>query len=316
MKAFVVIVLAVVMIAINAPAIAQPADDTERAATAQVGFLMVPFGINYTRAAIGLTAAYQRPLIDKRGPLWDSTNITVGLRQVYGFVNNSLGGFVEITPIAVLKMRVLASYDHLIVNPLDGGVRVLTAMGQQLFADDRIERGDPNAVDWVDGRDNTDIFRDPVAGSGLRLQVQPSLQAKLGPIAMQYTFMADFNYYSAASFADDDIFHDTFTYTLRKLHDRSYTHEALIAYTRPQRPDQFLPGEFLAGLRGSYFSVSGTDLDRSGLVAVLLYRPKLAFFGDNWQPWLAGHVGTLLSDPMHEGDIDALLALGIDLRLF
>ena len=289
---------------------------TEREPSAELRFLFVPYGGSYQRSAVGITAVYQIPLIQKPGALWETTNVTVGLNDLYSYVNNSVGGFVEITPIAVLALRVSATYDRVIIDPFTGGIRVLTAMGRQLLDDEQFERGNENAIDWVDGRENSNVFLDPSGGGGLRLKIQPTLQAKVGPVAIQYKFTADFNYYSASDFDESDIFYDSLTFTLRELHDRSFLHELLVAYTTERERGQRLPGEILAGVRGSYQTVSGTGLDNLAVNAVLLYRPKWEFFGDKWKPFFAVQLGTHLSDPMHEGDFAWLLVSGMNRRLF
>lgn len=311
-------VVGLVMITLVCVPAARADESGDRDPSAEIGLIMVPYGMNYLRVALGVTAKYQIPLIEKPGVLWETSNVTVGLRNLHGFVNNTTGAFIEVTPIAVFKLRVTASYDRMIVNPFDGGVRVLTDNGRALLAQGRIERGNDDAIDWVDGQNNSAVFRDPIGGGGLRLKIQPTLQARFGPIAVQYNFLADINRYSAGD-ADttdgDDVYHDTYTFTLRQLHDRSFGHDVLIAYDAPREPGQLLPGEVLAGLRLSYTKVSGTELDNVGLLAVLRYRPDVAWFGDRWKPWTIAQLGTHLSDPMHQYDFAWVLALGVDISM-
>jgi hypothetical protein len=70
-----------------------------RQSTVNLSLVFVPWGMHYTRSAWGATIAYQVPLVKKNGVLWDSTNITVGVRDLYGYVNNTFGPFIEITPL-------------------------------------------------------------------------------------------------------------------------------------------------------------------------------------------------------------------------
>ena len=293
-------------------------DTGDRDPSAEIGLVMVPFGQSYLRVALGATAKYSIPLIEKPGALWKTTNVTVGLSNFYSFTGNNTGGFVEITPIAVFKLRVTASYDRLIVNPFDGGVRVLNDNGRMLLAQGRVERGNDDAIDWVDGQNNPAVFRDPIGGGGLRLKIQPTLQAKIGPIAVQYNFLADINRYGASDDgvnSEDDVYHDSFTFTLRQLHDRSFGHDVLVAYDATHQPGQLLPGDVTAGLRLSYNKVSGTGLENIGLNALLRYRPDLTWFDGTWQPWGVAQLGTHLRDPMHQYDVAWVVALGVDIRM-
>jgi hypothetical protein len=273
----------------------------------------VPFGVAYVRAGAGLAATYRAPLIRRQGVLWETTNVTVGVRDFYGFVNNSLAAWVEVTPIAFFKLQVFGAYDSLIVDPFSGGVRVLTDLGAQRLAEGRVKRGDPQAVDWSDdqgAKDNELIFRKPRSGDGLRLKILPTLQGKVGPIAIQYNFTADFNFYRAGDHGAEAIFHDNFTFTLRKMHDVGFIHEGIIAYTGSG------PDELLAGVTARYYRVSGTGLDSLFTGALAFVRPRWRFAGERLSLWGAAQAGTNPIDPMYQYALAWLLATGVDLKVF
>lgn len=270
----------------------------------------VPWGMAYNRSGLGANLRYQAPLIDRPGVLWEKTNITVGVRDAFGYVNNSLAAFAEVTPIGFFKLQVSAAYDNLFVAPFSGGTRVLTALGRTELAEGNVARGRPGAVDWVDGKDNHAIFDPSIAGDGLRLKIQPTLQGKAGPVAAQYTFTADFNIYRSGRYGCDDVFHDTFTFTLRKLCDHSFLHELLVVYEIPNIRD-----EVRLGVVGKYYRVAGTGLDNLNVSAVGFYRPRLAVFGERFSPWITAQLGTNLRDPMYPYAFAWVLALGLDLKL-
>ena len=292
---------------------AAPEDEAfkPRAASSELGIVLVPWGVAYTRAGAGLTLAYKLPLIQQRGLLWDSTNVTFGLTDFYGFVNNTAAGFVEVTPIAFFKLRVAAGYDLFMVDPSSGGVRVLTALGRQRLLEGQVKRGQADAVDWVDGQDNRAIFDAPVPGGGLRLKVLPTLQIKFGPVGIQYNYTADFNFYSAGAYGPDDIFHDSVNFTLRKMRDFLDAHELVAVCDVPGVGGK----EALAGVTAKYYRAAGTGLSSLGLNAMLFYRPDVGWFGPGVSPWAAAQLGTNLIDPMHPYDFSWVIALGLDWKL-
>ncbi|MEM9493447.1 MAG: hypothetical protein AAGC55_30140, partial [Myxococcota bacterium] len=80
-----------------APGAAEPASTPTakaRAPRTELALLWVPWGMNYTSAALGVELRHKRPLIAKSGVLWDSTNITFGVRELYTYVHTSQGAFV------------------------------------------------------------------------------------------------------------------------------------------------------------------------------------------------------------------------------
>jgi hypothetical protein len=298
----------------------QPANKVEvvqpppaRQSSVDLSLVFVPFGMHYTRAGWGATAAYKVPLIKKNGVLWDSTNITIGVRDLYGYVNNTVGPFIEITPIAFFKFRMEAAYDYFIYSPFNGGLRVLTTLGHERLAAGQMERGSTSALDWSgdDGVNNTANFQSPINIGGTRLRVMPTLQGKVGPVVFQYNFMADFNFYGAPGASYNDVYHDSFTFTLRKLHDLSQTHELLLAYSAPIRA----PGELLLGISGRYNRVSGTGLDQLSLMGVVFARLPRNIFRDKVSPFAAVQAGTLLIDPMWQYAFSWVTVIGADITL-
>lgn len=291
-----------------------PAEEPKpRQSTLDLSLVWVPWGMHYTRSAWGATATYRTPLVKKNGVLWDSTNIAVGVRDLYGYVNNTFGPFVEITPIAFFKFRVEAAYDYFIYSPFNGGLRVLTPLGHQRLQGGQVERGNPNAVDWSgdEGVNNTSNFISPVNVGGTRLRVMPTLQGKAGPIVFQYNFMADFNFYHAPGASYNSVFHDTFTFTLRKLQDASQTHELLVAYSVPTKA----PGELLLGVSARYNRVFGTGLDQLSLVGVAFARLPRRIMHDKVSPFAALQAGTLLIDPMWQHAFSWVTVVGADINL-
>jgi hypothetical protein len=292
---------------------AAPAPSTPRHSTLDLSLVWVPWGMHYTRSAWGATLGYRVPLVRKNGVLWDSTNITVGVRDLYGYVNNTFGPFIEITPIAFFKLRVEGAYDYFIIKPFNGGLRVLTPLGHQRLAAGQVERGNTAAVDWSgdDGVNNTDNYKPTINIGGARLRVMPTLQGKAGPIVFQYNFMADFNYYGAPGASSNDVFHDTFTFTLRKLHDVSQTHELVVGYAAPVPA----PGELLLGVSARYNRVVGTGLDQLSLVGLAFGRLPRKFLRDKISPFAAIQAGTLLIDPMWQYAFSWVTVVGADITL-
>lgn len=290
-----------------------PPPPPPRQSQVDLSLVFVPWGMHYTRSAFGATMAYKVPLVKKNGVLWDSTNITIGVRDFYGYVNNTFGPFIEITPIAFFKFRMEAAYDYFIYSPFNGGLRMLTALGHNRLAAGQVERGNTSAVDWSgdDGVNNTVNFQSPINIGGTRLRVMPTLQGKVGQVLFQYNFMADFNFYHAPGASYKDVFHDTFTFTLRKLQDVSQTHELLLAYSVPVAA----PGELLLGVSGRYNRVSGTGLDQFSLVALAFGRLPRKFFRDKVSPFAAVQAGTLLIDPMWQYAFSWVTVLGADITL-
>jgi hypothetical protein len=288
-----------------------PVEEKPGVASADLGFVLVPLGLAYTRSGVGVSARYEAPLVKRPGILWETTNVAVGVREFYAYVNNQLAAFVEVTPIAFFKLQLSAGYDSYIVKPLSGGVRALTPVGRQKLADGDVARGGRDAVDWVDGRDNRDIFFAPVGGDGLRLKIQPTLQAKIGPVGLQYNFTADFNVHRAGKYDRNAIFYDSLTFTLRKVRDVGYINELVAVFEVPGIRDQLR-----AGVIGNHYHVVGTDLDRLSLNALIFYRPRWQCLGERLSPWITGQFGTHLLDPMHQFDFSWVLAIGLDLRLF
>ena len=292
---------------------AEPAPSAPRQASADLSLFWVPWGMHYTRAAWGASMAYKVPLVKKNGVLWESTNVTVGVRDLYGYVNNTFGPFVEITPIAVFKLRVEAAYDYFIYSPFNGGLRVLTPLGHERLAAGQVERGNTSALDWSAdaGVNDTANFKAPINIGGARLRIMPTLQGKVGSVVFQYNFMADFNSYHAPGATYKSVFHDTFTFTLRKLQDVSQTHELVLGYAMPMRA----PGELTIGVSGRYNRVFGTGLDQLSLVGLVFARLPWKMIRGKVSPFAAVQAGTLLIDPMWQYAFSWVTVVGADFNL-
>jgi hypothetical protein len=309
-------------VAADKPAETKPAEtpakaDERRPSSLDLSVFWVPWGMHYTRAALGATFGYKIPLVQKKGILWDSTSVTFGVRDVYGFVNNTAGPFIDITPIAFFRLQVQGAYDYFIREPFNGGLRVMTPLGKERMAARQIRLGDRASVDWVNqddgnGMDNPDNFLAPINQGGLRLRVMPTLQGKVGPIAFQYNFTGDWNFYSAPGASADDVYHDNFTFTLRRLQDFSHAHELLVAYTAPVPK----PGELLLGLSTRYQRVLGTGLEQLSLNAVVFGRLPKKLLSDRMSPFAIAQVGTNLIDPMWQYAFSWILVVGADFNLY
>jgi hypothetical protein len=284
-----------------------------RQSSLDLSLFWVPWGMHYTRAGWGATLGYSVPLVKKPGILWDSTNITIGVRDLYGYVNNTFGPFIEITPIAFFKFRMEAAYDYFIYSPFNGGLRVLTPLGHERLEQGRVERGNASAVDWSgdEGVNNTANYESPINVGGTRLRVMPTLQGKVGPVVFQYNFMADFNFYTAPGASYNAVYHDTFTFTLRKLQDVSQTHELLLAYSAPIAR----PGELLLGVSGRYNRVAGTGLDQFSLMGLVFARLPRKILKQKVSPFAAIQFGTLLIDPMWQYAFSWVTVVGADINL-
>ena len=293
-----------------------PPPPPPRAALAELGVFIVPWGDAYVRSALGASFRYEAPLIRKPGILWDTTTVAVGVRDIYGYVNNSLQPYVEITPIAFFKVQASFGYETFIRAPFDGGVRVLTPLGEQRLAAGQLERNNRDAVDWAGfggegvAINNRDNFTAPVFGQGFRPRLAPTLQAKLGPIAVQYNFTVDWSFFYGGGHGRDAIVHDTFAFTLRKMHDVGFTHEGILVFDVPGVKDTIRIGAV-----ARHYRVQGTGLERLETVGLLYYRPGSPWIGDSGTPWFAGQFGTNPVDPMHPWDFNWVLALGLDFRL-
>jgi hypothetical protein len=123
--------------------------------------------------------------------------------------------------------------------------------------------------------------------------------------------MADFNLYSAPGASYKSVFHDTFTFTLRKLHDVSQTHELLVAYSVPTKA----PGELLLGVSARYNRVFGTGLDQLSLVGVAFARLPRKIIREKVSPFAAVQAGTLLIDPMWQYAFSWVTVVGADINL-
>lgn len=296
--------------------VAPPEDPPKpRVTTVDASLFWVPWGMHYTRAAVGGSLTYRTPLVRKPGILWDTTNVAIGVRDVYGFVNNTLTAFAEITPIAVFKLNVQASYDRFIVSPFNGGMRTLTPAGEKRLSEGDVHRGSPTSVDWVTekgGMDNTENFREHINTGGFRARILPTLQGKVGPVGIQYNFTADWNFYDVEGLERSTVYHDTFTFTLRRLHDFAHAHELVVAYGAPLKA----PGELLLGVTSRYQHVMGTGLDQLTLSALVFFRYPKKFWSSRLSPFAAGNAGTNLIDPMWQYAFSWILVVGADYNIY
>jgi hypothetical protein len=285
-----------------------------RPTTVDLSLFVVPWGMHYTRAAWGMSLGFRAPLVKKPGILWDSTNVAFGVRDIYGYVNNSATLWAEITPIALFKLRGEASYDYFIKAPFNGGMRVLTPHGHDLLAAGKLQEGSKDAIDWVhdEGLDNRANFTAPIYSGGWRFRVLPTLQGKVGNVAFQYNFMADWNFYSAPGATKESVYHDNFSFTLRKLHDFDHAHELVVAYGVPVKA----PGEMLFGVSSRYHRVLGTGLDQLAVNALFFLRFPRKFWGERMSPFAGGNVGTNLIDPMWRYAFSWILVVGADFNLY
>jgi hypothetical protein len=282
-----------------------------RQARFDAGAFLVPFGMNYTRSAMGASTQWVAPLSRDPGVLWNTTEVRVGVRDLYGWVNNHAAAFVEITPIAVLKIRGELGWDAFVKPPFNGGLRTLTPEGRRLLDEGLVGRNDPGALDWSndDGLDDRAHFNAPIAAHGLRARVMPTLQAKVGPFVAQYTFTFDYADQRGPGRSVSDIYHDTFTFTLRKVRDVAYVHEALIGWQFEGVRDSLILG---AQLR--HHRVLGTGLESLGVFGVALFQRDAKVTRDAFSPFALAQLGSFVRDPMHQGDVSWVVAIGADFR--
>jgi hypothetical protein len=292
-----------------APAATPAPTPKDRVATTDGNVVLVPWGNAYRRAGGGGGVWRTIPLIKEPGVLWDTTQLQVGAREFFGVVNNSVGVFASLVPIAVFKLELSASYDSLIPGPFDGGLHVLSPAGRARLGAGAIGPNDATKVGWEDGLDRRDNYDARLYGHGLRAKIAPTLQAKVGPVAAQYNFVADWNFYAGGSYGKDDVFQDSFTFTLRKMQDLGVSHELIIAVDVPA------PGELQAVLGARWYHIVGTGLDSTSLSLTALWKPPRKLLGDTVQPWLVAQAGTLLKDPMYQGAFSWVVALGGDFTL-
>ena len=281
----------------------------QRSPSTDANFIAVPYGVHYRIIFVGAGLSHSVPLSTRPGRFWDGTNVTYGLNDYYGLINNSLGGFAEVTPIAFFKLRIYAAWDTLFGAGIGDALRVLSETGRARLSQGHVAPDDPASVGWEDDYDPRDNYRPNVFGQGLRAKVTPTLQAKIGPIGCQYNFTADWNFYSGGGFGANDVFHDTFTFTLRKMRDFGEVHEAFLVSDVP------VPGNLVVGGTMKYYRVSGTRLESFSLAAVARYAFSDDKSQNRFKPWMAVMAGTLLIDPMYRHEATFVLALGADVRL-
>jgi len=286
----------------------------ERPSTADLNLFWVPWGMHYTRAAWGMQLGYKIPLVQKPGVLWETTYFAAGVRDVYGYVNNSSQVWAELVPIAVFKVRAEGAYDVFIPPPFNGGMRLLTANGTSLLEQGKLQNGSKDQIDWVhdESLGNRAIFQAPITSGGFRFRLMPTLQGKLGPISFQYNFTADWNWYHAPLAPSDAIYQDNFTFTLRRLHDFDHAHELLVAYNFPVKA----PAEVLVGVSARYHKTLGTGLDQLSLNSLFFLRWPKKFWGERMSPFAGGNVGTHLIDPMWRYAFSWILVVGADFNLY
>lgn len=275
-----------------------------------LGIMIAPYGMNYLNGGAGLQLFYKIPLVKKDEILWNTTNITFGVSDFYCYVNNNISGFIEVTPIAIFKLKAEVGYDYFIREPFDTGIQALTEDGRLALKEGNIKKGSSTAIDWVNGLDNRRFFKEGTNDGGLKLTISPTLQAKIGPVGLQYTFIADYNNYQADGLGPNDVFHDGTSFTLKQMEDWGLAHELNVVYifNIPQN-------EFGAGLFARYYAVRSTQLHSLGLYLQLFYSPTWASLGQ-WKPWAAARLGTFLVDSMHQYDFSWVMALGTTVRLF
>ena len=109
----------------------------------------------------------------------------------------------------------------------------------------------------------------------------------------------------------DAIYHDSFAFTLRKMHDVGFTHEGILVFEVPGVKDTIRIGAVARYYRGV-----GTGLERLETVGLLYYRPGSPWIGESGTPFFAGQFGTNPIDPMYQWAFNWVLVAGIDFRLF
>ena len=271
----------------------------------------VPWGMAYTRCAVGGNAAWVAPLSQDPGVLWSNTELRLGVRDVYGWVNDEFAAFAEVTPIAFFKLRAEASWNAFIKPPVNGGLRLLTAEGRALLDAGRIARKDPEALDWSrdEGLDDRRHFGGPMNAMGFRARLMPTLQAQLGPIVGVYTFTLDYADFRGPGRTVDDVYHDSFGFTLRRIRDFTLLHEGFVGYQWLGARDQVVVGAQLRWLR-----VPSTGLESVGVFGVIVAQRDDRVTRKAFSPFALAQVGSFVRDPMHRGDLSWVLVVGADFR--
>lgn len=283
----------------------------ERVSRVDATAFAVPWGMAYTRCALGGSLSWAAPLSQDPGDLWRITEVRVGVRDLYGWVNNEAAAFAEVTPIAFFKLRTELGWNAFIKPPVNGGMRLLTPFGRQLLDQRRIARKDAEALDWSrdEGLDDRRHFTAPEWAQGVRARVMPTLQGKVGPIVAAYTFMLDYADFRGPGRSADDVYHDSFNFTLRKVRDVVLVHDAFVGLQWDGARDRVIVGADFRHQR-----VLGTGLDSVGLFGVAIVQRDPTLVSHAFSPFALAQVGSYLRDPMHQGDFSWVLVVGADWR--
>jgi len=280
-----------------------------RESRVDVSAFAVPWGMAYTRCAVGGSAAYVAPLSQDPGALWNTTEARVGVRDVYGWVNNELGAFAEITPVAVFKLRGEVGWGAFIKPPVNGGFRTLTEYGRQLLDEGKVGRNGGDTLDWSrdGGVDNRAHFNEPIGAHGLRARLIPTFQVQVGPLIGVYTFTLDYADFRGPGRSADDVFHDTSAFTLRKVRDVLLMHEGLLAWQWTGVRD-----EVIVGAQVRQYRATSTGLDSLGVFGLVLVQRDGKLVRKSFAPFALAQAGSYLRDPMHRGDLSWVLVVGAD----
>lgn len=283
----------------------------ERVSRVDATAFVVPWGMAYTRCALGGGLSWVAPLSQDPGDLWNSTAVRIGVRDLYGWVNNETAAFVEVTPIAVFKLRAELGWNSFIKPPANGGFRLLTPVGRQLLDQGRVARKDEEALDWSrdEGLDDRRHFTAPEWAQGVRARVMPTLQGKVGPVVAAYTFMLDYADFRGPGRSADDVYHDSFNFTLRKVRDVALVHDAFVGFQWDGARDRVIVGGNFRHQR-----VLGTGLDSVGLFGVAIVQRDPMLVSHAFSPFALAQIGSYVRDPMHQGDVSWVLVVGADFR--
>ena len=229
---------------------------------------------NGPRAAVGATVWYQRPIIDRRGPLWDSARIEVGLSNRWAPVFNETKAYLYLEPVAALDITASVAYQVQYDELIGGGYYRLTSY-------------DEDPTEEIPDREITQ--------GGVVARIAPRFKFAMAGFVAAHTIQISYVDYSALSKEDDkfDYYLDTGGGIDEVLNERDLWVENSTFLLYEVAPD------FLLGLNSVLDAVP--DADRRN------YQFNLAgmftrTFGNDWNINVVGIAGTYLSHRWLEGE--------------
>ncbi|MGO8693800.1 MAG: hypothetical protein ACLQMF_09040 [Rectinemataceae bacterium] len=235
----------------------------------------VEAAINPLGVQLGTKLFYRMPLVPKKGLLWESTKIDLGLVNDLSPAYDFIGGFVDIRPIAVFDIAFTAQFAGY-YSGLGYGFRDLSGYDAAF---------DPSTLASLPSRNTT----------GYILSAAPTLQFALGPFAFADTLQI--MYFDVDG--GEGYFYETYANCVLAKRDTELTNNVYALAT-------ILPGIML-GLNDSILFVPASGYESHALQAVGIaskaFTPRLSFYAAlmagiyledrnfQYDPHVAGQVG-------------------------